>query len=70
MFSGVKLSMGSFVLLISFKTLLIKSIPSHHFKSVHLRHEWAQPKSTGCKVVSFVINVAYFEQILQLDNSR
>ena len=44
-----------------FKILQIKNIPSCHFESVHLRHEWAQPKSTGCKVVSFVINVAYFK---------
>ena len=27
-------------------------------------------KSTGCKVVSFVINVAYFEHILQLSNCK
>ena len=69
MFSGVRLSMRSFVLIVSLKTLLIKNIPSRQFKSVHLHHEWAQPKSTGCKVVSFVINVAYFQQILQLSNN-
>ena len=34
-----------------FKILQIKNIPSHLFESVHSRHEWAQQKSTGCKVV-------------------
>ena len=48
-----------------FKILQIKNIPSHHFESVHLCHEWAWPKSTGYKVVSFVINVAYFKHILR-----
>ena len=37
--------------------LKMKNIPSRHFESVHLRHEWAQPKSTGPKVVSVMIDV-------------
>ena len=38
--------------------------------TVHLCHEWALPKSTGCKVVSFVINVAYFNHILLWSNCK
>ena len=47
-----------------FKLLQIKNIPRRHFQSVHLRHEWAWPKSAGCKVVSFVISFACFKHIL------
>ena len=53
-----------------FKILQIKNVHSRHFESVHLRHERAWPKSGGCKVVSFVINIAYSNHILLWSNCK
>ena len=55
-----------------FKILQIKNIPSHHFESVHLIMIGPSQKTLNInyKVVSFVINVAYFKHILHMSNFK